>query len=728
MKLRRRGFVCAVTLSGLAWVTGSARAVAGGAGHAPAQPAVEDWALWLVIDAAGGITLFHKVTDLGQGTPSSLARVIAGQLGIDPERITLRQAPVREPYLKADDDYSTSGSSGIRTSFAASRRLGATARAVLVQAAALRWQVGVAECTVRAGSVVHEPSARTLRFSELAEAAASLPVPPEVHVDERPRPWPAAAAGRSRADESSLVDGSAVFGVDVQLPGLSTAAIVHCPIPGGTVRAVDASPALLRTGVFDVVTLDDAVAVVATDFWTASDALRRVRVEWSAPPTLPDTRVHRQALLAAVGAGEGLRSGGPRGVGADEHRRASEQGLASARRRLDATYYVPWAAHMTMEPQNATARVSDGRAELWLPTQNQALVRSTVATQLNLPADAVTVHTTRAGGGFGRRLEVDVAREATLIARRSGRPVKLVWSREQDLQNDYFRPAAAARLRAGLDANGGVSSIVVDVATPSILASSTSSHELPPGEPDFTALMGLQPGYSLPAASVGWTRVEAGLRSGWWRSVGCAANGFFLESFIDELAATTGVRPLACRRALLAHDPRATRLLQRLEQEVEAATPAARGWFWGHAWFRYSGTRVGHAVAVSRAGGRRIRIERILVVVDCGIVVDPHFARSQVEGGVVWGLSACRFGAVTFEQGRPGQSNFHDYPVARARHLPPIDVFFIDSSEEPGGLGEESVPGTAPALANAIFAATGRRLRELPFRAEEVEFADSSED
>jgi len=667
VKLGRRAFVCAVTATGIACLAGPARVLGGAAASTSAQPPVNDWSVWLVIDAAGAITLFHKVTDLGQGTPSSFAAIVAHQLDVAPERIALKQAPVRAPYLGPDDDYVTSGSAGIRAHYASLRQLGATARAVLVQAAAARWQVAAAECAVQAGAVVHRPSARIARFADLADAAARLPVPSEVQVDERRMPR-AAFAGRAHADEFGFLDGSAVFGVDVRLPNLSTAAIVHSPIAGGAVRSVDATAALRSAGVVDVVRLDDAVAVVASDFWTASQALRKLRIEWTPPPTLPDTDRHRQALLAAVAAGQGMPVRVEREGSAAEQRRASERVMDAAHRRVEAVFYVPWAAHVTMEPQTATAHVAEGRAELWLPTQSQAQVRSTVAALLKLPERAVTVNTTRVGGGFGRRLETDVAREATLIAQRVKRPVKLIWSREQDLHNDYFRPAAAARLRAGLDANGDVSSLVFDVAAPSILASSSNTHTLPADEPDFTAIMGLAGGYRLPEPSIGWTRVEAGLRSGWWRSVGCSANTFFLESFIDELAAVKGARPLAYRRALLAQDARALRVLQALEEQVGASAPVGQDWFWGFSWLRYSGSRVAHAVAVSREAERSIKLRRIVVAVDCGVVVNPHFARSQVVGGVVW--------------------------------------------------------GTAPALANAIFAATGRRLRELPFSSEAITFVD----
>ena len=722
MTLDRRAFICALTATGLACIAGPAHATDGG--PTATQPAAKDWSVWLVLDAAGGITLFHKVTDLGQGTPWSLAAIVAHQLGVAPDRVAPRQAPVREPYLGEDGDYDTSGSAGIRTHLASLQQLGATARALLVQAAAMRWQVAAAECSVQDGAIVHLPSGRRASFAELAEAAARLPMPTEVVVDRRGIPRAAAGPGRARAAEFALLDGSAVFGVDVRLPNLGTAAILHCPIPGGTVRSVDGTAALRSAGVVDVVRLDDAVAVVAEDFWTASEALRRVRVEWTLPPILPDTAGHRQALLAAVAAGQGLRVRGRRGGSAAEQRHASEHLISSAHSRVEAVFYVPWAAHMTMEPQTATAHVADGRAELWLPTQSQARVRSTVAKLLKLPERAVTVNTTRVGGGFGRRLETDVAREATLIAQRVGRPVKLIWSREQDLHHDYFRPAAAARLRAGLDASGDVSSLVFDVAAPSILASSSNTHAVEADEPDFTALMGLASGYRLPEPSIGWTQVEAGLRSGWWRSVGCSANTFFVESFIDELAAVKGARPLAYRRALLAGDARALRVLQALQEEVDARAAVAQDWFWGYSWLHYSGSRVAHAVAVSREGKRAVKLQRIVVAVDCGVVVNPHFARSQVAGGVVWGLSACRFGAIGFSQGRPQQSNFHDHPVARARHVPPIDVVFVDSEADPGGLGEESVPGTAPALANAIFAATGRRLRELPFSSEAIAFVD----
>ena len=388
------------------------------------------------------------------------------------------------------------------------------------------------------------------------------------------------------------------------------------------------------------------------------------------------------------------------------------QELALAGTVVEAVYETPMAAHLAMEPQNATAKVGPDSADIWVSTQQQSLTRTMVAQVLALPEDKVTVHTLRVGGGFGRRLEYDAAVQAARIARATGLPVKLIWSREQDVRHDFMRPPAVGRYRAALGSDA------MDVVGPSLMASSGNRHPVGADGIDFTAMMGLQGPYEWPVPSRRWTRVEGGMRSGWWRSVGASSNTFFIESFVDELALAAGSDAVAFRRLLLANTPRALTLLETLVQRAGLGHPAATDRWHGFAiGGRGQGTLAALAVEISTPtlGRRELRIERMVVVLDCGLVINPRLVQAQVKGSVAWGLSGCLLGEITATEGAVDQSGFHDYPVIDMARMPTVDVYLSASQAEPSGAGEDVVPLVAPALANAIFRASGERLRALPF-------------
>jgi isoquinoline 1-oxidoreductase beta subunit len=702
-------------------LTLSAGAVCAGGGLGPHRqasataPTGPGWGPWLAIENDGTATLLHSVTDLGQGTPTALAQVLADQLHLPLSAVVLRQAPVRAPFVENDGYYGTAASAGLSGSFAEIAQLGATARAMLMAAAARRWHADLAACDTQPARVVHRPTGRTLGYGELSAEAGALPVPALQQLALRPYD-PNSWVGKPalRVIDRELVTGHAAFGIDVKLEGLVSASLRHAPVLGSRLRSLDPAPALRASGVLAVLNLGDAIAVVAADHWAASQALAKLAPVWDHPPGAIGSKDLRNQMLRAVHGDAGLLATLPDGGEPDVHRAQVLQELARAPNTVQALYEAPMAAHMAMEPQNATARVSQGQAEIWVSTQAQSLTREKVAEALALPLEQVTVHTLRVGGGFGRRLECDAAVQAARISRAVGRPVKLIWSREEDVRHDFMRPPAMGRLRAALGPDGQMRALAIDLAGPSLMASSSNRHPLSEDGIDFTVLMGLRGPYEGPVASRRWTRVEGGMRSGWWRSVGACANTFFLESFLDELAHATQADPVQTRLRLLRAPPART-VLEALVQRADLAQPVAPGRSRGLALGGHAGaTLAGLSVEIVASAARGLRLARVVVVVNCGRVVNPRLVRSQVEGSVAWAVSACLLGEITATAGSIDQSGFHDYPVIGMAQMPAVELHLMDSDADPSGIGEEVVPLVAPALANAIFAASGERVRALP--------------
>jgi isoquinoline 1-oxidoreductase subunit beta len=669
----------------------------------------------LHINEDGGVTLIHTSTDIGQGTPSVQAQIVADQLDVDWGSMRLEQAPVRPPYASGESAYSTAASSGISHQYETLQRLGATARALLVTAAAQRWRVPVSECTTSRGRVQHRRSKRDLPYGMLVNAAAILPVPESVDIRTALHDQ---FVGKSMPaiNARSKVNGRYRYGIDVQLPNLKVATIMQCPMQGGRLvaAALDQAPALAIRGVIAVVPLSDAVAVVADGYWSARQAISKLQPKWEHAEPPISTNEFRRRLRTALDT-EGGQHVKPRSGSLDALREKVAAEFAKTNVKVSALYESHVAAHATMEPQNATAIVADGRAQLWVPTQNQSLTQEVVAKELKLPLSQVEINTTGVGGSFGRRLEPDVALQAVRIANVTKLPIKLIWSREEDIRQDFYRPGSAARLEAALSEDGVITALRFKLASSSILSSSASSHPIGPDGVDFTSIMGLRTPYAMPTPLVSWSRVESGLRSGWWRSVGASQNCFFVESFIDEIAHRLRTAPIDYRKRLLAGDARASKALDTLVEFAKLNEPTNAGRFRGVAMCFMSGSIAATAVELSVDDKRRITLHRIYAVFDCGRAINPSRVEEQVSGGIVWGLSACLLNEVTVEDGVVSQSNFHDYPVLRMSQTPPIQVRLLDSGSKPGGAGEESVPTVAPAIANAVFAATGVRLRETPF-------------
>jgi isoquinoline 1-oxidoreductase beta subunit len=653
---------------------------------------------WIRIGTDGSVRLCSNATEMGQGSPSALAQILAEELEVEWNAVTIDMAPVaREFFNPITRAYMTGGSTAVAGMFNPLRTAAATARTLLIEAAARRWHVPVAECRANSGAVVHAASGRRLGYGALVEDAGRLPSPRDVSL-KPPESWQLIGRAVPRRDLSTKVTGAARFGIDAGSGDdlhAQPAFILHCPIAGGQLVSVDRSPAMSVAGVRSVVELKDAVAVVAEHYWAAKTGAERLRPQWKMGRLAgANTKQIAESLRAAT------RQDGKISVAVGEKeasvRAAHAAAIRSSQRTVERTYEVPLLAHATLEPMNATARVSNHSAELWAPTQVQSQLRRDVARALALPETAVTIHTTFLGGGFGRRLKTDFGVEAALVARAAGVPVRLLWSREEDMRHDYYRPAAAIRLSAALGPGDRLKALRIQIGC------------LDSDEPTG----GLIPSvYSFPNLLVTYGGVNPGVPIGAWRAVDHTQNVFALESFLDELAGEMGVSPLTLRRNLLARQPRATRVLDAV---VDLAGPTPAGRARGLALTERSGSFVAEIAEVSLTAQRSLTVHRVYAAIDCGTVVNPSTVEAQMQGGILFGLSAALFSQITIADGSVQEGNFDRYPLLTMRQAPEVTVRILDGNGgPPSGVGEPPVPPIAPALCNAL-AAAGARCRVLP--------------
>ena len=705
--ISRRSFLAALTAlttSGAAlWVCVRSPAAM------TAEGSVSTLAGWIRIDSDGLTTLLINASEMGQGSTSGLAQILADELELDWSQVRIDHAPVEPAYYGMWETYQTGGSGSVRGMFDRLRVAGATARTLLIMAAAQQWRVPQEECNAQHGSIHHTGSARSATYGELAATASRLT--PPVNVKPKPREqWRLIGKSLQRLDVRTKVDGSAVFGIDVKLPGLLTATIAQCPTFGGSLQSVDIAPAMSIAGVRQVVRMEKAIAVVARDYWTAKKALAALHPVWKAGKNPPADSAEISTRLHALSREDG-KAYLAEGQNEGEVRQRCTAGLAGSTRVIEQSYEAPLLSHSPMEPMNGTALVRNGRAELWLPTQIQSEMKTAVAKALGFSETAVTIHTTQLGGGFGRRLQTDYGVQAALIAREVDVPVKLLWSREEDTQHGFYRPAAVARLQAGVDAGGAITAFRAYIAC--------MDADTPVGG------LANQP-YALPNQLVTYAGWNPGVPLGAWRSVDASQNLFFFESFIDELAHATNVEPLALRRRLLAADARALRVLNAAATLGNWERPVPKGHGRGIAFLSGYGSLTAQVAEVSVVG-RILRVHRVSCAIDCGTAVNPDSIRAQFEGGVIFGLTAAALGEITIADGRVQQSNFDNYPLLRMPQCPRIDVTIIENPDEKiGGIGEPPVPPIAPAIANAIFAACGRRIRQLPFSKAGLELGAAS--
>jgi isoquinoline 1-oxidoreductase beta subunit len=673
---------------------------------------------WLKI-SSDAVTILVANAEMGQGVFTALPMLVAEELDVDWRTVRAEMAPLEAAYASpALGTMRTGGSTSLSTAFVPLRQAGAAARLMLMAAAAQLWRVPVTELTAAVGTVSHAATDRHASYGALAGRAGRQPVPPDPPLRD-PATWTLIGRSLPRLDTPAKVTGLACFGLDVRLPGLLYAAIHHCPVLGGTLSKIDASalkaksPTGYRPGIAAVVTLADAVAVVADGWWQAQSALAEIIVSWNEGTNAGLASTTLDPTLARA-----LDPSDRHTIAVAASRGDIDQAIAGAARVVESVYRLPFLAHAPLEPMNATASVTAAGCELWLPTQDQDRYTKVLPPLLGIKPEQVRVNTTFLGGSFGRRLESDFGVEAALLSKAVGRPVQLIWSREEDIRQDFYRPASVSRITVGLDAGNRLVGWRHRISAPSILARVRPA-ALKDGL-DATAVAGIedQP-YALPALHLDYVRQDTGVPVGFWRSVGHSSNAFAVESMIDEVAAAIDRDPCQLRRDLLADAPRALRVLDLAAAQAgwtrpPAAAATGRRQGRGIALHQAFGSVVAEVAEVTVFDNGRLRVDRVVAAVDCGLVVNPDLVRAQLEGAILFGLSAALTGKITIDNGRVVQSNFHDAKVLTLADAPTVEIHIVDSTEAPGGIGEAGTPPIAPALTNAIFSATGRRLRSLP--------------
>ncbi|MEA2666547.1 MAG: isoquinoline 1-oxidoreductase subunit beta [Candidatus Eremiobacteraeota bacterium] len=690
--------------------SGALIAASGAAGPAAGEFAPSPW---IALEPDGAVVLTLHRAEMGQGVHTALAMLVAEELDVDLARVRVAAAPAHPKY----GDQDTSGSETISANATALRTAGATARAALVGAAAARWSVAPDACTTAGGVVRHAASGRALRYTELLADAARFAPSGGVALKPKAR-WNLIGRPHLRLDSRDKVTGRARFGLDVRLPGMVYASLERAPRLGAELRSCDAAAARAARGVVDVVVLDrpalagdplfvPAVAVVATSYWAAVKARRLLELAWSGGP---HAGADSGAIFAALESA--ARAPAPVVLAHGD----ADAALRAAKRVVSATYRSPLQAHATLEPQNATADVRADGCDVWVPTQNPLAVQEAARAVTGLPDARIVTHQTLLGGGFGRRADRDFALEALVLSQRLGRPVKVVWSREDDFAHDVYRPANVNHVVAAIDGRGELAAVVHRQAGVSIRAQRGS---LPLGAPDRLALRGAT---KTPYAFAAY-RVEhhngplMPVRLGWWRGVGFSQNTFAVESSLDEIAHAMGRDPYALRRELVRDDAVARNVLDRVAKLSGwgGTLPARHGR--GLALVAFDdGTVLAHVAEVAVGEGGAIEVLRIVTSVDCGQVVNPMTVEAQVQGGIAFGLGAALRHEITIANGQVVERNFDRYPLPRMSDMPAIVVDVVESDRPPCGIGEPAVPPLAPALANAVFAATGKRLRTLPLR------------
>jgi isoquinoline 1-oxidoreductase beta subunit len=631
--------------------------------------------------------------------------LIAEELEVPLDTVTVDHAPPNEklfmdPLLGGQ---LTGGSTSIRYAWEPMRKAGATARTVLISAAAQQWQVDPASCHAQAGQVIHAASNRSIGYGQLVTAAASLPAPQNVKLKD-PKDFKLIGTAAKRLDSPEKVDGTAMFGLDVRVPDMVYAAIANCPVFGGTLASVDDTHAKKIPGVRQVVKIDNAVAVIGDHTWAAKRGVQALVIKWNegAGANLSMKQIVDDLANASQRNGAVARKDGDVG-----------SAFSNAKTRVDAVYQQPFLAHATMEPINCTVHVRPDGCDVWLGSQVPTRVVDAAVAVTGLPADKIVVHNHLIGGGFGRRLEFDMVTQAVKVAKQLSTPVKVVWTREEDIQHDMYRPYYYDKISAGLDANGKPVAWQHRIVGSSILA-----RFAPPAfknglDPDAVEVASDLP-YDLPNQLVDYVREEPhAVPTAFWRGVGPTRGTFVVESFIDELAAQAKVDPVKYRQDLLGKTPRALNVLNVATQAANWGGAVPKGQGRGVSVMHAFGSFFAIVVDVAVDQGE-VAVKHVVCAVDCGMVVNPNTIEAQVQGGIIFGITAALYGEITIKDGRVEQSNFTDYRMLRIDQTPPIEVHIVKSSEAPGGIGEPGTAALAPALTNAIYAATGKRLRQLP--------------
>ncbi len=682
------------------------------------------------------VTVRIHHSEMGQAIMTGLAMIVAEELDADWKTVRAEMALAKPVYVNpAFGVQATGGSTSVKTSWQVLRRAGAVARCLLITTAAGEWGVPVAECWASTGTVTHAPSKRTVRYGELVHKAAKLPVPSDVQL-KKPEDFTLIGTTPPKLDTQAKITGKAVYGIDVRVPDLVIATVIRPPVFGGRLKKFDPSTVNSQPGVRRVLAIDSGVAIAADTFRQAERAAETLDVTWDegnkAGLSSEQIRAHWRKLLNTKEATE------------VQHDGYLPDALRAASQRLEAEYELPFQAHACPEPMNCTVDIKPGRCDVWVPTQNQGGVQDVVAGLTGLDLDAVHVHTTFLGGGFGRRGDVDFVIDAVQVAQAMKKPVQVIWTREQDMLHDHFRPASLHRLRAGLDAEGMPVALDHLFVCPSYM-DSTLEAMAPAGMPRWlprfaknalavvavpvikyftsgeAASSGATDlGYSIPHMRVRHIKDDPGIPVGAWRSVANSRHAFAVESFLDEIALAGGQDPVELRDKLLADQPRHQAVLRLAAGRAGWGEPLAEGRSRGMAFHEFHGTPAAMIAEVSVSDKGLVTVHRVVAAVDCGTVINPRDIEAQISGGVAFGLTATVRSSVTIQDGKAQQSNFDGFPLLTLDEMPRVEVYTVPSGEPPIGIGEVGVPPIAPAVANAICAATGKRMRRLPIHARDL--------
>ena len=666
---------------------------------------------WVKIGTDNSVTIICHRSEMGQGTYTSIPMLVAEELEVDMRAIKVEMAPADPVYInKLLGGQLTGGSTSVRDAWTSMRQAGAQARMMLISAAASEWNVPESDCRAQNGQVLSK-SGRKMFYGQLAAKASALPLPKDPPLKNASE-FKIVGKPMRRLDTPAKVIGTAGFGLDVELPGMLVASLAQCPVIGGRVVSVDDAKAKAMPGVRSIVTIDDGVAVVADTFWQAKLARDALVIKWDegSGAKLSSASISKQLSDTLGKPAASVKKTGD-----------ADQAIAGAAKKLQASYELPFLAHATMEPMNFTADVRKDGCDIYGPTQFPQLAEGMAMQITGFPKEKVKVHTTFLGGGFGRRIDVDFIVQAVQISKAVGKPVKLVWTREDDMTHDFYRPVSLNTLSAGLDDKGTPVGLKSRLTSQSVTARLFPSFVKDGMEP-FMTEAAVTP-YNIANISVENMIVDTGVRVGYWRSVSHALNAFANESFTDEMAAAAGRDPLEFRMSLLGgKDNERYRNVLKIAAEKAGYKPGGKlgnGRFQGIALMEGYGTYVAQVSEVSVVQNQ-IKVHRVTVAIDCGMMVNPDIVKAQAESSVAYGLSAALLSKITLKDGRVEQSNFHDYPVLRINEMPVVAVHLVASTEQPGGIGEPVTATIGPSVANAVFNATGKRIRKMPMTADEL--------
>ena len=684
---------------------------------------------WLSISKDGMVTIRVNHTELGQGITTALPMIIAEELEARWDLVRFEIAPAESVYKNPlFGTQMTAASSSVKSSWDILRKAGASAREMLIAAAALSWSVPSSECRAEKGAVIHSPSGRKLGYGSLAQKAATLPTPKKVRL-KAPGDFKIIGQRIPRLDTPLKTAGRAIFGIDVRIPGLLTATVIHAPVFGAKVKSYDAKRARAIHGVRHVLAMNNWIAVVGDTFWQANKGADELKIEWDEGGIKDidsDQLSKRRAQLTRKSGKVFFKKGD------------TEEAMSRAAGTVQAVYELSYQAHATPEPMNCTAYVRKNRCDVWAPTQHQDAAQETAARITDMEYKDVHIHTPFVGGGFGRRIAVDYVAEAVQISKAIKAPVKVIWSRSEDIQHDLYRPATYNVLRAGINARGFPIAWTHRIVGPDHMAqmfhrlipsmlpywvprgarniaSSLAESIAPRVIPGKKASDGAAPlSYAIDNVSVDYVNDDPGIPTGFWRGVAYTLNTFCVESFIDEIAVAAGQDPFELRMELLKGTPRLQKVLKLAAEEARWGSSPSEGLYRGIAAHNFHETMLAFIVEISVEKNEVIRVHRVICALDCGIVINPKIVEAQIRGGIAFGLTAALKSEITIRKGRVVQSNFDDFPLLRMDEMPEVEVHIVPSTDPPHGIGESAVPLIGPAVANAVYAATGKRIRKLP--------------